>query len=123
MSTRARRDAVRRDVGSPSHRRLVPAAVVEGCSEAFAEAVGRLHDPIVVAQDAARAARDGRRHPARAAVPRRPHRLSVVGAGPPPPGAIANCEADGSITIRDDGGALTLAGRDRFARVVAGALP
>ncbi len=42
---------------------------------------------------------------------------------PPPPGAaLATCDADGTIAVRDASGALTAAGRDRFARVVAGTL-
>lgn len=41
---------------------------------------------------------------------------------PAPAAAIANCDPDGTITLRDANGALTAAGRDRFARVVAGTL-
>lgn len=39
-----------------------------------------------------------------------------------PAGAIANCEADGSITVRDEVAALTAAGRDRVGRIIAGLL-
>ncbi len=41
----------------------------------------------------------------------------------PPAVAIANCEADGLITVRDETGSLTIAGRDRVGRVLAGVLP
>jgi hypothetical protein len=97
-------------------------ATISSCREAAEAAVAALADPIVVAQDDSglRSTVD-----ARLLVPATPGaRIGCEWWEPPPPAsAIANCEPDGLITIRDESGELTKAGRDRFARVVAGAVP
>lgn len=50
-----------------------------------------------------------------------------VGDGPPPTRIGCewwdDCEPDGQVTIRDESGALTPAGGERLARVLAGVLP
>lgn len=92
------------------------------CVAPLRAAIGALGEHIVVTQDEALV--DG-------AVDAR--RLVPAGSGvrsgcqwwepPLPAGAIANCDADGQVAVRLSDATLTVAGRDRFARVVAGALP
>lgn len=42
---------------------------------------------------------------------------------PAPAAAIVNCEPDALITVRDEQGHLTVAGRNRLARLIAGVVP
>ena len=98
-------------------------STIDRCRDAVMQFVSSLDDPIVVRQDAGGLVEAASTR--RCSSPRVPMPASAVSGGnrAPPAAAIANCEADGLVTIRDELGDLTVAGRDRFARVVAGAVP
>lgn len=97
-------------------------STIDRCRDAVVSFVSSLDDPIVVNQDAG-GLDDG--VDATVLVPvTADARIGCEWWEPrPPAGAIVNCEPDGFVTIRDELGDLTVAGRNRFARVVAGAVP
>ncbi len=97
-------------------------ATYDACRDAIFDGFSRLDRVIVVAQDAD--VIPGSVDATWLVPPLAGARLGCQWWEPfAPAAAIANCEGDGLITVRDELGELTEAGRDRFARVVAGAVP
>ena len=90
-----------------------PTAAITGCEESFAVLRDRFDDAAVQLDGSTPLAPIGTEV-----------RLGCEWWEPPAPAAaVANCDPDGLITVRDGTGDLTIAGHDRLGRIVAGAVP